>query len=382
MKRKALTIVFVIDIYDSGRNGTSATARRSAEYLRRRGHIVRVVSTGRAEADKYVLAEKTIPLVSHIAGKQSFIFAEPDRAVLREAFSGADIIHFFLPLPLEIEALKIAREMGIPCCSAFHLQPENITYNIYKHGNGYLARQVYRYFNTCFYKDFSHIHCPSQFIAGQLSKNRYRAKLHVISNGIPEAFRPADSPRQKTDDYFHILSIGRLAPEKRHDLLIEGVCRSKYNPRIQLHFAGDGPLKKSLVRMSRCLRNPPIFGYYRQAQLIELMHHCQLYIHPSDVEIEAIACLEAIACGLVPLISNSPKSATPQFALCPQSLFRSGSAADLAEKLDFWIENEELRRLMGPCYAQSARRYSIENSIDALEDMFREVIEDEKAETA
>ena len=46
-----------------------------------------------------------------------------------------------------------------------------------------------------------------------------------------------------------------------------------------------------------------------------------------------MSCMEAFAGGLVPAIANSPKSATPQFALDERSLFPAGDSAALAEKI-------------------------------------------------
>jgi glycosyltransferase involved in cell wall biosynthesis len=377
MSKDQLVIVFVIDIYDGGKNGTSASARRTAEYLRRRGHQVRVISTGLPEADKFLVPVKSIPVVSAVAAKQNFIFAQPVEDTLRAAFNGADIVHLFLPMPLEIKALAIAQEMGIPCSAAFHLQPENITYNIHQDGNEVLVNFVYNYFYKSFYHAFSHIHCPSNFIAGQLRQHGYPAQLHVISNGIPAAFQPSSSPNGRAHDTFQILSVGRLAPEKRHDLLIEAVTLSRHRQHIQLHIAGDGPCREHLVKQGQSLPLPPTFGYYQQNELIALAQSCDLYAHPSDVEIEAIACLEAIACGLVPVISNSKRSATPQFALDERSLFQAGSAADLAARIDYWIEDIAERAHMSREYAKSAQGFSLDECSLQMEAMFHEVIGDE-----
>ncbi len=76
---------------------------------------------------------------------------------------------------------------------------------------------------------------------------------------------------------------------------------------------------------------------------MKLINECDLYVHASDAEIEGISCMEALACGLVPIISDSRLSATMQFALDERSLFRAGDAADLAAKMDFWIEHPEER---------------------------------------
>ncbi|MGN1094433.1 MAG: glycosyltransferase, partial [Candidatus Neoclostridium sp.] len=61
------------------------------------------------------------------------------------------------------------------------------------------------------------------------------------------------------------------------------------------------------------------------------------------IEAEGIGCLEAIACGLVPIICNSERCATKSYALCPESTFENGNPDDLAGKIDGWIEHPEKR---------------------------------------
>lgn len=369
-----MIIVFVMDSYDVSKNGTTMTARRFAEYLRLQGHTVRVVSTGLPEQDKYLVPERHIPIVNYFSSRQSFTFAKPDDTILREALTGADVAHLFLPLALEKHAYAIAQEMGIPCSAAFHLQPENITYNIRMGRFTGLNNWIYRLFYHSFYKQFSHIHCPSRFIANQLKQHGYKAKLHVISNGITTDFLPAH--QDAGDGLFHILMTGRLSPEKRQDLLIDAVKLSAHRDKIQLHFAGTGPREKFLRRRGEKLPHPPIFGFYPKEQLLELIHHCDLYVHAADAEIEAIACLEAVACGLVPVISDSKQSATSQFALDERGTFRAGDAADLANKINYWIEHPGERALASEAYAQSAQCYRIEECVRAAEQMFQETISD------
>lgn len=80
--------------------------------------------------------------------------------------------------------------------------------------------------------------------------------------------------------------------------------------------------------------------------------------------------------GLVPIIANSPKSATPQFALDDRSLFVAGDSSDLALKIDYWMEHEEERKKMEKEYAETGKKYAISNSILQIEEMFREAIND------
>ena len=86
--------------------------------------------------------------------------------------------------------------------------------------------------------------------------------------------------------------------------------------------------------------------------------------------------MEAFAGGLVPVIANSPKSATPQFALDERSLFQAGNSADLAEKIDYWIEHEDERREMELRYSELGKRYSLDGCVRQAEEMFEQAIQE------
>jgi 1,2-diacylglycerol 3-alpha-glucosyltransferase len=375
-----LVIVLVIDIFDQLNNGTTMTAYRFAQMLRQRGHEVRVISTGEPAEGKYVVKVSHFPVAYQISRNQGFAFAKSDEEVFRRAFEGADVAHFLLPLVMECKALRVAREMGIPCSAAFHLQPENITYILHMSWWDWLPTGIYKFFYNTFYKNFSHIHCPSRFIADQLIKNGYQAKMHVISNGVDADFRPADQPQKTEDGLFRILMVGRLSPEKRQNVLIDAVRLSRYADRIQLYLAGNGPCKQALIRQGERLVHPPVFGFYSKEELIRLIHACDLYVHASVIEIEAISCMEAFSCGLVPVICNSEQSATPQFALDERSLFIPDNPEDLANKIDYWIEHPEERAEMAKAYAAQGEQYRVEQSILEAEKMFAEVIRDDQRE--
>ena len=101
-----------------------------------------------------------------------------------------------------------------------------------------------------------------------------------------------------------------------------------------------------------------------------------LYVHAADVEIEAMSCMEAFAGGLVPVIADSRKSATPQFALDQRSLFQAGDSNDLAAKIDYWIEHEAERKAMEYKYSALGKKYALENCVRQAEEMFRQELEE------
>ncbi len=374
-----MIITLVIDTFDVGNNGTTVSAMRFAATLVARGHTVRVVAAGEpddaagqgpAGPEMYWVPELVVPIASRLAHRQSTMFAKPVREVLIAAIEGADVVHIYEPWPLGRAAERVARQLGVPAIAAFHIQPENVTYNI---GLGWLplaAHIVYILLRVAFYRRFADIHCPSTFIAAQLRRHGYRARLHVISNGVDSDFRPGPGRMRDADEPFRILMVGRFSPEKRQDVLIRAARRSRHAARIQLHFAGHGPREKRLRRMATKLANPAQFGYYSQKELIELIRGCDLYVHASDVEIEGLSCMEAFSCGLVPVISDSRQSATGQFALGPSNLFRSGDPASLAERIDSWIDDPAALDAASDTYSRYAELFTVDRSVKAIERVY------------
>ncbi|WP_343209637.1 glycosyltransferase [Anaerolentibacter hominis] len=373
-----MRVLLVMDQFDNDNNGTTITARRLASALRRHGHEVYVIGAGKKEDHKFVVKTYPLPpIVKQLVTSQGMVFARPNRRTLREAICQVDVVHFLMPFRLSIKGLKIAEELGVPRTAAFHVQPENITYSICLGTSEPVNRRIYQFFYKHFYYAFTHIHCPSRFIADQLVENGYGAKLHVISNGVDPDFVYRKIPKKaEWMDRFVILMIGRFSNEKRQDLLIEGIKKSRYESSIQLVMAGQGPKKEDLRKLGRVLTHEPVMEFYSHEDLMDVIAMSDLYVHASDAEIEAISCMEAFSSGLVPIIANSVKSATPQFALDERSLFEAGSSSSLAEKIDYWMEHERERKEMEQAYSEHGKQYSLDACVDRMEEMFREEIEE------
>ncbi len=371
-----MKILIVIDQYDGANNGTTISARRFVDNLRKKGHEVKIVSTGEKDKNKYIVKKLILPPVANkIVASQGMNFARANKNVLEEAIKWADIVHFYMPFWLSVQGLKIVNKLKKPATTAFHVQPENITYTIGLGDNKKVNDKIYYFFRDHFYNKFRHIHCPSNYIASELKEHGYTAKLHIISNGIESDFKynKKDKPK-KFKDKIIITMVGRLSGEKRQDVIINAASKSKYADKIQLIFAGTGPKLSSYEKLGCKLKNKPIFKFYQKDELKEILSFSDLYVHAADAEIEAISCIEAFAMGLVPIIANSKKSATTQFALDERSKFKAGDSNDLAKKIDYWLDNEEERKKMEKEYANSAENYRIEKSIEKIEEMFIEEI--------
>lgn len=381
-----MKILLVIDTYDTNNNGTSISAQRFAAVLREHGNEVRILTTGEPAPDKFVLKEFKVPLFNDLIHSQGFQFAQVDLDIIREAVAWADIVHCMMPFALETATKLIADQMHKPSTAAFHIQPENMTSSIGLGKAEWLNDRFYYTFRFLLYQHFNHIHVPSQFMADELIKRGYKAKIHVISNGIDPDFIAAGQRKLSNSDGGHtsrsdgslitIVMVGRLSGEKRQDVIINAVPFSKYADRIQLVFAGKGPKYDEYVELGKQLKNPPQFVFLSKPELIDLLLHTDLYVHASDMESEAISCIEAFATGLVPVIANSEDSATPQFALDGRSLFAPGRPKDLARAIDWWLDHPDEKAKMEREYAEAAKKYDIDTSVRLCEQMFREAIEE------
>lgn len=371
-----MKIVLVMDQFDEANNGTTISARRFARALAAHGNQVRVIACGRPAAYKYAVHQMHfLPLVEHIVSSQGLRLAIPNRHVFEKAAAWADVVHFMMPTPLSFAGLRYVERAGVPHTTAFHCQPENVTFSFHLGNSKRVNEWIYDRFRDSFYNRFTHVHCPSRFIAEQLAVRGYTAQLHVISNGIDPQYHYRKRPKEDwLAGKFCILMVGRYSGEKRQDLLIDAVAQSRHAGQLQLILAGRGPLEKKLRKRCRKLKNPVVMKFFSPERLLEVLSMCDLYVHASDAEAEAISCLEAFACGLVPVIADSGRSATPQFALDSRSLFPAGDSAALAERIDWWIEHPEERREMEQRYAEHAAQYALDRSIAQIEEMFRAAI--------
>jgi glycosyltransferase involved in cell wall biosynthesis len=100
-----------------------------------------------------------------------------------------------------------------------------------------------------------------------------------------------------------LLYVGRLAPEKNLDLLIDTMrmLEERDSGEFHLLIAGDGLLRAQLEQL--CLRDLPgavrFLGHVRDREVLaDVYANCDVLVHPNPREPFGIAPLEAMASGL------------------------------------------------------------------------------------
>lgn len=369
-----MNITMICDVLGAENNGTTIAAMNLIRSLKAKGHNLKVVCPDedkRGQDGFYVVSKYNFGPLNSYVEKNGVSLAKPDEDILREAVTGADVVHILVPFALGHAAAEMATEMKIPVTASFHCQAENFTNHIFLMNSDFANRTVYRFFYKQVYRMCAAVHYPTKFICDVFENEVGPTPHYVISNGVNKMFRyrPTEKP-ENLRDRFVVMFTGRYSREKSHKVLIDAVAQSKYRDRIQLILAGSGPLEEKIKEYAReKLPIFPIFRFYSREELIEVLNYADLYVHPAEIEIEAISCLEAISCGLVPVIADSPRSATRYFALTEDNLFHYIDAASLAEKIDFWMENPERKERMREQYLGYAEQFDYDICMDRMEHM-------------
>jgi len=217
--------------------------------------------------------------------------------------------------------------------------------------------------------------CPSQATLRDLESRGFHDRMKIWGRGVDaDLFNPArrsrELRREMAGDAEVVLAyVGRIAPEKRVDLLIEAFpeIRERASRRVALVFVGGGPALDGL--RERGVEGVHFAGYRRGEDLAAHYASADAFLFPSDTETFGQVVTEAMASGL-PVVA--PARGGVMDTVIPGEtgyLFDPGDVDDLAEQALRIVEDDALRRRM----AAEARRQAERRS---WADIFRRLFDD------
>ena len=302
--------------------------------------------------------------------------AKPDSDIVKKAIEGSDIVHIMIPLSLGMSAVKVASELKIPITAGFHMQAENLTSYLKLNKIKPVNKFVYKFIWKHTYQYVDGIHFPTKFIRKVFEDSIKRSTPgYVISNGVHDYVQKREAVKpEEFKDKIVILSTGRYAREKSQDTLLKALRYSKHKDKIQLILGGQGPKEKKYKRLAEKLPIAPIFKFFTRKDIIDVLNYSDIYVHPAEIELEGISCLEAIVCGKLTIVSNSKLSVTKEFAVDDRCVFKNRNPKDLAKVIDYWIEHPDDRKVIEQKYLESSQVFNQEKCMQEMENMMFEVI--------
>lgn len=135
-----------------------------------------------------------------------------------------------------------------------------------------------------------------------ISRGVDRRKIRIISSTIDtDRFFPAH-----TEDTYDLIAIGELIPRKRMEVFLEVVSRLvRQGIDIKAAIVGDGMLRRQLEDLSKDLGLEDAVRFVGFDSEVERhLNASTIFLLPSGNEGLSLAVLEAMACGVVPVVSD------------------------------------------------------------------------------
>lgn len=210
-----------------------------------------------------------------------------------------DLIHVATPFNMGLCGLHYGKKFGIPIASSYHTHFDRyLEYYRLQLASNWIWRYLRWFHDSC-----ETTLVPSQETMDQLIKRGF-SRVHLWTRGVDcDLFHPAKRNHQLRDKLrcgrpFIFLYVGRMAPEKDLDILLEIMSKlpQPLRENIQWVMVGDGPILSDLQQ--QVPSNVTFTGSLRGEELAEVYASADLFVFPSTTETFGNVVLEALASGI------------------------------------------------------------------------------------
>ena len=385
-----MRVLYCTDTYPPQINGVSVVTALSVAGLARRGwecvvaaprypevmHAAWVADPGQPDHSAELVS---LPSVA-VPGYPELRLAFPGRRAIGRLIERVrpDLVHCETEFTVGRAGQRAALAAGVPVVSSYHTDFGRYTEaygvpSLRPVVTGYLAR---------FHRRSRRVYTPSS-VARQDLANLGVREVEVWGRGVDTGlFHPGRRSQGLRAELgmgsrFTLVYVGRLAAEKRVDLVIEAFRRaSAMVPRGVLHLviAGTGPCEPEL----RAAAPPDVtfFGYLdRGTRLPDLYANCDAFVFASVTETLGLVVLEAMASGL-PVIAAPEGGVRDHVRDSFNGLtYAAGDADAMARAMVLLASEWELTHRLARNARRTAEALGWERELDRLDESYREVCE-------
>lgn len=395
-----MKILLVADqYYPPTLGGSAITIRRLAHGLAERGNDVTVLAPGvqglrsyvEQDGNTTVVRARAIPAL-HLATNTNKNSA-PRLALLPDGIVERtiqrlmpDLVQIVTPTIMGGAAYRHAKKLGIPVVASNHGIPDNLIpfpYNrewlAYKIWDNVYWSEVIGLLNQC---DF--VTAPTNLACDMLTERGLEKQPVPVSNGVDlTVFRPpAPGEKERLRARFKlpgdrpiVLYAGRLAIEKRLDLLLEAMPKVLEQCQCHFLFMGAGSLDvKGMVAEAGLSEHATFTGLVDDQTLPLVYRAADMLVMPSESELQGMVLLEGAASGL-PLVGANAL-ALPEIVIHGTNGFLHvpGSVDDLADRIVTLVEDPLLREQYGTASIELVQHHSLDACVAQMEAIYHDAI--------
>jgi len=313
----------------------------------------------------------------------------PSAALRKAAAFRPDVVHAQSPFVSGLMARRLARRVGAPLVFTHHTR-----FGDYRHylgplaapGAALLGRYLLAYWSGC-----AAVVAPGSELAAEIRGRlgrRMRPVVRTIPTGVEVATirtLPALDPRPLAGwpaDALVVATLGRLAPEKSQELLLEAFARAaQREPRLRLLMIGGGPSEGSLrarAAASDLSARVHLTGQRPRPAALALLRGADLFAVASRTETQGLVLAEALAAGLPvvaldgPGVNDAVRNGIDGLVVAADPA--GDRAARLARALERLAADPATRAAMAGAAFAGADRFSVEAAIGTMVELYRELL--------
>jgi glycosyltransferase involved in cell wall biosynthesis len=265
------------------------------------------------------------------------------------------VIHCATPDLLGFAALRLARRLKVPAVATYHTH-----FATYLHyfGLGLMEPLCWRVMRR-FYNQTRETFVPSASMREVLQKHGVSCPLTVWEHGVDaERFSPQRRSLEWRraqgirDEEILVGFVGRVGWEKNVALWGDVVQRLDQCGRpIRSIMIGDGPARPA---MQTRLKNTLFPGYMGHDALPAAFASFDVFLNPSTTETFGCVTLEAMACGVPPVVADATGSRDIVTHEVNGFICRPGDPGDFAQRVMQLADNPSLRQRLCDASTQHA----------------------------
>lgn len=361
-----MKIAIFTDTYYPEVNGVARTLKRFTDFLRDQKITVKVFAP-MSNTEEYVTSNihrfKSLSFFLYPECRLAFPNLLKVKAELEE-FS-PDIIHVATPFNIGLCGAYYAKKLQIPLVGSYHT---DFDYYLQYYDLQLLSPILWSYMKW-FHRPFKKLYVPSIETQEQLMQKGF-TNLEIWPRGVDcELYNPYYNNEIVRKNYGisekYILSyVGRLAPEKNVDALVElaNSLPMKIKETVHWLIVGDGPLRSKIE--AEAPSNMTFTGYLKGQQLAEIYSSSDIFVFPSSSETFGNVVLESLASS-TPVIgakAGGVKSIIQEGVT--GYLCQPGSNEEFSKRIVELLQNDRLRHKMG----LEGRRYALSQKWEVIFD--------------
>lgn len=312
-------------------------------------------------------------------------------AALRAAVAfDPDIVHAQSPFVSGLMARHVARGVGAPLVFTHHTR-----FGDYRHylgplaapGAALVASYLRSYWSGC-----AAVVAPGSELAAEIGDRlggRRRPAVRAIPTGIEVAairdLAPGD-PRSLagwSPETQVVAALGRLAPEKSVELLVEAFAAAAADlPTLRLLLVGGGPSEASLRRRADApdlAGRVHLTGQLPRSEALALVKGADLFMAASRTETQGLVLAEALAAGLPvvalagPGVADSVRDGIDGVIVSAEPMH--DRAPRLAEAISALIRQPDRRAALAVEALEGAGRFDVAARIGQVVELYRELLD-------